>query len=149
MASRPLRKSSAGRVIRLPTSLRSVDSRNEPAEAPELWVGAHIRALGAGASLEKLAARAQRFTPRVSLVPPDGLLLEVKGSLHLFNGLEGLLRSFHSDCRMLGIESTLALAPTPLAAQVAARVGEPFVVTNRAQLTGRLTALPFAPMRWP
>ena len=27
--------------------------------------------------LEQLAMRAQRFTPRVSLVPPDGLLLEV------------------------------------------------------------------------
>ena len=40
-------------------------------------------------SLEQLAARAQRFTPRVSLVPPDGLLLEVKGSLHLFNGVDG------------------------------------------------------------
>jgi protein ImuB len=82
-------------------------------------------------------------------VTPDGLLLEVKGSLHLFNGVEGLLRSFRSDCRMLGIESAAALAPTPLAALVAARVGEPFVVTNKAQLIGRLTAMPLAPLRWP
>lgn len=149
MASRPLRKSGDAQVLRLPTSLRSVDSRQEPADAPELWVGVHIQSLGSGASLEKLATRAQRFTPRVSLVPPDGLLLEVKGSLHLFNGLEGLLGSVRSDCRMLGIESTFALAPTPLAAQVAARVGEPFVVTNKAQLTGRLTAMPLAPLRWP
>jgi protein ImuB len=149
MASRPLRKSRQAQVLRLPTSLRSVDSRQAPADAPELWVGAHIQSLGSGASLEKLATRAQRFTPRVSLIPPDGLLLEVKGSLHLFNGIDGLLRSFHSDCRMLGIESTTALAPTPLAAQVAARVGEPFVVTNKAQLTGRLTAMPLVPLRWP
>jgi protein ImuB len=149
MASRPLRKSSDARVIRLPTSLRSVDSPQVPAEAPELWVGAHILSLGPGATLEKLATRAQRFTPRVSLVSPDGLLLEVKGSLHLFNGIEGLLRSFRSDCRMLGIESATALAPTPLAALVAARVGEPFIVTNKAQLIGRLTAMPLAPLRWP
>lgn len=161
MASRPLRKSSDARVIRLPTSVRSVDSRRAPADAPELWVGAHILSLGPshparasqparpGATLKKLAARAQRFTPRVSLVPPDGLLLEVKGSLHLFDGIEGLLRSFHSDCRMLAVESATALAPTPLAALVAARVGEPFVVTNKAQLVGRLTAMPLAPLRWP
>jgi len=36
--------------------------------------------------LERLATLAQRFTPRVSLVTPEGLLLEVKGSLHLFGG---------------------------------------------------------------
>src|SRR3954451_14024999 len=105
MASRPVRKGSDARVIRLQTSLRSVHYQREPAEAPELWVGAQIHSLGPAATLEKLATRAQRFTPRVSLVPPDGLLLEVKGSLHLFNGMEGLLRSFHSECRMLGVDS--------------------------------------------
>ena len=74
--------------------LRSVDAGREPADSAQLWVGAHIVSLGTSATLEKLATRAQRFTPRVSLVPPDGLLLEVKGSLHLFNGVEGLLRAF-------------------------------------------------------
>ena len=147
MASRPLRNNDA-RVVRLPTSLRSVDSRREPADAPELWVGAHILSFGS-ATLEKLATRAQRFTPRVSLVPPDGLLLEVKGSLHLFQGMDGLLRDFQSDCRSLGAESATALAPTPLAALVAARMGDPFVATNKAQLVGRLTALPLVPLRWP
>jgi protein ImuB len=113
--------------------------------------------------LERLATKAQRFTPRVSLVPPDGLLLEVKGSLHLFNGIDGLLRAFLSECSSLGLEPVLALAPTPLAAQVAARVGVPardaqpardgqpdhFIVTNKSQLIGRLSALPLAPLRWP
>ncbi|MBS0422209.1 MAG: DNA polymerase Y family protein [Proteobacteria bacterium] len=146
MATRPLRKSDA-RVVRLPTSLRSVDSRREPAEAPELWLGAHV--VSADATLESLATRGQKYTPRVSLVPPDGLLLEVKGSLHLFNGVDGLLDSFREDCRVLGVEAVTALAPTPLAAMVAARVGEPFVVTNKAQLVGRLTSMPLAPLRWP
>ena len=146
MASRPLRKSDA-RVVRLPTSLHSVDSRREPAESPELWLGAQV--VSAAAPLEKLATRAQKYTPRVSLVPPDGLLLEVKGSLHLFNGITGLLASFREDCRALGVESITALAPTPLAAIVAARVGEPFVVTNKAQLVSRLTSMPLAPLRWP
>jgi len=148
MASRPLRHSDA-QVIRLPTPLRSVDARREPVEAAELWVGVHAGAVNAAAALEKLATRAQKYTPRVSLVPPDGLVLEVQGSLHLFNGVDGLLRSFAEDCRTAGLESALALAPTPLAALVAARVGAPFVVTNKAQLTGRLTSMSLAPLRWP
>ena len=148
MASRPLRNSGA-RVVRLRTSLRSVDSQREPAESPELWIGAYIASLPPGAALEKLGVRAQKYTPRVSLVPPDGLLLEVKGSLHLFNGVDGLLRSFGEEARALGFAPVLALAPTPLAAIVAARVGEPFVVTNGAQLIGRLTSMPLTPLRWP
>jgi protein ImuB len=140
------------RVVRLPagpTSLRSVDAPGQPIDSPELWVGAHILALKGEATLEKLATLAQRFTPRVSVVAPDGLLLEVKGSLHLFNGADGLIRAFNQDCNTIGVESSLALAPTPLAALVAARVGKPFVVTNKAQLVGKLTSVPLAPLRWP
>lgn len=140
------------RVVRLPaspTSLRSVDAPGQPTDSPELWVGVHILALAGEAILEKLATRAQRFTPRVSLVAPDGLLLEVKGSLHLFNGGDGLIRALNQDCNAMGLESTTALAPTPLAALVAARVGKPFVVTNKAQLVGKLTSVPLAPLRWP
>jgi len=156
MASRPVRKHNA-RVVKLPTSRRAdslgsvppVDSKRQPADAPELWLGTHIMSLSVGATLEKLATRAQKYTPRVSLVPPDGLLLEVKGSLHLFNGVDGLVRSFREQVRGVGVECVMALAPTPLSALVAARVGEPFVVTNKAQLVGRLTAMPLAPLRWP
>jgi protein ImuB len=148
---RTVRKIDA-RVVRLPaapTSLRSVDTQQELADSPELWVGAHIQALKGEATLESLATRAQRFTPRVSVVPPDGLVLEVKGSLHLFNGTQGLIRAFRQDCDVVAVESAIALAPTPLAALVAARVGKPFVVTNKAQLVGRLTSLPLTPLRWP
>ena len=91
-----------------------------PVTSTELWVGVHLSAsteqepLGQG--LERLALCAQRFTPRVSLVPPDGLVLEVKGSLHLFNGVEGLSRALAGESASLGLKSMVALAPTPLAA---------------------------------
>jgi len=111
---------------------------------------------GDGTSLERLATKAQRFTPRVSLVPPDGLLLEVKGSLHLFNGTDGLIQALLGECDAVGFEPAIALAPTPLAALVAARVGTPapgsgtpFIVTNQARLIGALSALPLGPLRWP
>jgi protein ImuB len=108
----------------------------------------HILDPGA-VSLERLATSAQRFTPRVSLVAPDGLLLEVKGSLHLFNGTDGLIRALANECGTVGIKPAIALAPTPLAAMVAARVGKPFIVTNAAQLVGRLSSVPLTPLRWP
>jgi protein ImuB len=130
------------------TLLRSVDAAGAPVDSPELWIGVHILDPGA-VSLERLATSAQRFTPRVSLVAPDGLLLEVKGSLHLFKGADGLIRAFANECGTVGIKPAIALAPTPLAAMVAARVGKPFIVTNAAQLVGRLSSLPLTPLRWP
>jgi protein ImuB len=99
--------------------------------------------------LDRLAIRAQRFTPRVSLVPPDGLVLEVKGSLHLFNGTEGLFHALTEECVSVGLNPILALAPTPSAAMVAARFGKPFIVNDQAQLVGQLSPLPLAPLRWP
>jgi protein ImuB len=145
-----------------------------PVTSTELWVGVHLigsaaqqpgdqphvrrdcvgqdavgQELVAAQELERLALCAQRFTPRVSLVPPDGLVLEVKGSLHLFNGVEGLSRALASECASLGLKSMVALAPTPLAALVAARVGKPFVVTELTRLVGQLMPLPLAALRWP
>src|SRR3979411_3250162 len=130
------------------TLLRSVEAAVATVDSPELWIGVHILEPGV-VSLERLATSAQRFTPRVSLVAPDGLLLEVKGSLHLFNGTDGLIRALANECGTAGIKPAIALAPTPLAAMVAARVGKPFIVTNTAQLVGRLSPLPLTPLRWP
>src|SRR5882724_8411259 len=107
------------------TLLRSVHAADAPVDSPELWLGGHIPDPGA-MSLERLATSAQRFTPRVSLVAPDGLLLEVKGSLHLFGGTDGLIRALANECGTVGIKPVIALAPTPLAATVAARVGKPY-----------------------
>ncbi|HVW67860.1 MAG TPA: DNA polymerase Y family protein [Steroidobacteraceae bacterium] len=145
-----------------------------PVSATELWIGVHLSEPAEQAlsrqQLERLAVRAQRFTPRVSLVPPDGLVLEVKGSLHLFNGVEGLSRALVSECTTLGLKPMVALAPTPLAALVAARsgkpgspmgqpgrpmgqpggpMGQPFVVTELTRLVGQLMPLSLVVLRWP
>lgn len=127
-----------------------------PAAAPaELWLGVQV-ALGAQQSgadsppeLRRLATLAQRLTPRLSLAPPDGLLLEVKGSLHLFGGVEGIRREMTLECARCGLRGTLALAPTPLAALTAARAGRSLLVLDPAQLIGQLSPLPLAALRWP
>jgi protein ImuB len=120
-----------------------------PLPARELWVGVHLPACGSAEKLQQLATCAQRFTPRVSLVPPDGLLLEVRGSLHLFAGVAGLSGELMSECLRLQLRPVLAFAPTPLAALTAARAGKPLVITAIAQLTGQLAPLPLSALRWP
>jgi protein ImuB len=110
----------------------------------------HLPGFDAAEKLARLAASAQRFTPRVSLVPPDGLVLEIKGSLHLFAGVTGLrdeLTQLTKACLLP--QPILAFAPTPLAALTAARAGKPLVITAAAQLTGQLAPLPLSVLRWP
>jgi protein ImuB len=114
----------------------------------ELWAGLHLPGINPE-KLQQLAVCAQRFTPRVSLAPPDGLLLEVQGSLHLFAGVAGLRGALRSECRRLQVQPVLAFAPAALAALVAARAGKPLAVMDPAQLTGQLAPLPLASLRWP
>src|SRR5579883_1098880 len=176
---------------------RPIGGRRDAAiTAPaELWLAVHLTASSSPTQqdLERLGARAQRLTPRISLDPPDGLLLEVKGSLHLFGGVEGLGREMAGECSRLRMPCTLAMAPTPLAALALARAGRAgafqrghltcprsgdrarrtrgpgapppwmasgtassedalsgsLIVTDPAQLIGRLSPLPLASLRWP
>ncbi len=130
--------------------LRSVQGAAHPgSRAQELWAGVHLSGFDPAQGLERLAIRAQRFTPRVSLAPPDGLLLEIAGSLHLFGGVEGLQRELTAECLRLQTCPVLAFAPTPLAALTAARAGQSLVVTALAQLVGQLAPLPLGALRWP
>ena len=102
------------------------------------------------ALLERLARHALAFTPRVSLAPPDGLLLEIKGSLRLFGGTTELGSAFLGACRAAGVRPKLALAPTPLAALVGARYSAShFKITDESRLVGALAPLPLAVLRWP
>ncbi|HUJ54351.1 MAG TPA: DNA polymerase Y family protein [Steroidobacteraceae bacterium] len=121
-----------------------------PAAEPvaELWAALHLRQL-CGTKLARLARRAQRFTPRVSLEPPDGLLLEVRGSLHLFGGMTGLRAALLEMCGEFGLAALLASAPTPLAALVLARAGKATHVMERAELVGKLAELALGALRWP
>src|SRR5437764_14985880 len=72
--------------------------------AGELWAGLHLPGINPQ-KLQQLAVCAQRFTPRVSLAPPDGLLLEVQGSLHLFAGVAGLRCALSNECLRLQVRS--------------------------------------------
>src|SRR5204862_7096461 len=99
--------------------------------------------------LVQVGSRARRLSPRVSLAPPDVLLFEVQGSLHLFAGVAGLRGALLAECLRLEVRPVLAFAPTAFAALVMARAGKSLEVLGPAQLTGPLA--PSAPPspRWP
>jgi protein ImuB len=64
-------------------------------------------------SLSGIAAWAGRFTPSVSLQPPDGLLLEVGSCLSLHRGLDHLLDKVRGSLADMGYAYSHACAPTP------------------------------------
>jgi len=105
--------------------------------------------------MQRLAALAATFTPQVSIEPPDGLLLEIKPSLMLFGGLRELCRRLRDACRadalltQIGAAPHFTLAPTALAALVAARAGARCFITDPGVLPARLKPLPLAVLRWP
>ncbi|MFO1427131.1 MAG: DNA polymerase Y family protein [Steroidobacteraceae bacterium] len=99
--------------------------------------------------LRRAAALALRYSPRVSLEPPDGLLLEVRGSLALFGGAARLGERLVADCAARGLTAQLAMAPTPLAALALARTGQSLLLTGSGHFIGALSPLPLAALRWP
>lgn len=122
--------------------------------APEAWVALHLHSAQAASSdsmnaLARLAEIAGDFTSRVSLEPPDAVLLEVRGSFRLFGGAQGLSRQLLERCRAAGYAPHWSLAPTPLAALVLARAGQGIIVLARDRLVGLLAPLPLALLRWP
>lgn len=100
------------------------------------------------ATLARLAAWAGAFTSLVSLEPPAALLLEVRGSLRLFGGLEALRRQIRNALQATGHACREAVAPTPLAALWLARAGQESVM-NPTALAGRIGRLRPAVTGWP
>lgn len=110
--------------------------------------------------LQRLAALAAMFTPQVSIEPPDALLLEVRASVTLFGGLRVLCRQLRDACRADPVLAQIpgwsaaagprfTLAPTALAALVAARAGARCFITDVNLLPARLKPLPVQTLRWP
>ena len=101
------------------------------------------------ALLDALATLAQEFTPRVSLEPPDGVLLEVRGSLRLFGGARALCVQLRERLQARGLEARLALTPAPLASLWFARAGEEVALRRPDTLPSRIAPLPLGVTRWP
>ena len=95
-------------------------------------------------SLAWLAVWAGRFTPSVSLEPPDGLLLEISTCLSLHRGLGNLLKQARAGIGEMGYAAMMACAPSSHGAWLLAQAGIEKAVRDSARLETILAALPVA-----
>jgi len=71
--------------------------------------------------LERIADACDRFTPLVEAEPPDGLILDMTGGLHLFGGETALIAQVEARMRRWASHVHLAMAATPEGARALAR----------------------------
>lgn len=71
--------------------------------------------------LDRLARGCQAWSPLVTPVPPDAIVLDVAGSDHLFGGEAALVALIDDHCAALGMTCRLALGDTAEAALALAR----------------------------
>lgn len=98
--------------------------------------------------LRRLAQWAMRYTSLVSLELPHRLLLEIRGSLKLFGGLDPLCWRVCDGVRRLGYSLRHGVAPTPRAALWLARGADGRRVTEIEALPGVLAGLPLSCTDW-
>ena len=73
--------------------------------------------------LERLADDSERWTPLVALDPPDGLVLDISGSAHLFGGEPAMRAGVIARLRRIGVAARATIAGTPDSARALARFG--------------------------
>ena len=80
---------------------------------------------------DSLLLWAGKFSPLVVDKFPDGLLVEVKGSLKLFGGQKKLIKMMSDDLDDWGYKFALATGATPLLAEIGAKKRRKEAVSNR------------------
>ncbi len=91
--------------------------------------------------LQLLALHAYSSSPQVVLMPPDVVLLEVGACLKLFGGWPAIRQRLRQAFIDEGHTARIALAPTPLAAQLLATLKDDVSVANKARLADRLDGI--------
>lgn len=99
--------------------------------------------------LEQLATHCERFTSTVSTEPPNELLLEIRGSLKLFGGIDALIKTVQSDLCALGMTPQIAVAPTAQSALWLSRAAAKPIVIRPRELIATIGRLPVSYMLWP
>lgn len=98
--------------------------------------------------LETLAVWAQRWGPWSSFDPPDGVIVDVTGTAHLFGEEEGLLADARAAFLRRRLNARLAIAPTAGAAWALAHYGTGGeVVGCEDDIADRLADLPISALR--
>ncbi len=90
--------------------------------------------------LERIADACDRFTPLVEVQPPDGLVLDMTGCLHLFSSEAAMIAAVKARMHFWVSSARLAMAATPEAARALSR----FRSTPAHDETAALRQLPVA-----
>ncbi|WP_244645661.1 Y-family DNA polymerase [Salinarimonas ramus] len=98
---------------------------------------------GDAAMLARLADWGRRWTPLVATLPPDGIVLDVTGSAHLFGGEAAMRADAVARLAALGFAARAAIAGTPEAAATLARAADGAIVATGEE-TRALAPLPVA-----
>ena len=107
------------------------------ARVPDLAIAPYDRAADA-ALLAEIADDCDRYTPMVALDPPDGLMLDITGCAHLWQGEGDLVSALAARLAHAGFTLRLALADTPDKARALARHGGEMLAVNRRTAPGML-----------
>jgi protein ImuB len=99
--------------------------------------------------LEALATWLERFSSFVNIPDKNVLLLEIAGSLRLFDGLPNLRQKVSRGLAAKGFSTAMAIAPTPLAATWLARAGRRACIRLEENLGPALRQLPLTCLDWP
>jgi protein ImuB len=107
------------------------------ARVPDLITADHDPAADA-LLLSHIADDCDRYTPMVALDPPDGLILDISGCAHLWDGEEELVSALAARLAHHGFTLRLALAETPDKARALARHGGELLRVDRRTPPGML-----------
>jgi protein ImuB len=88
--------------------------------------------------LAHIADDCDRYTPMVALDPPDGLILDISGCAHLWDGEAELVSALAARLAHHGFTLRLALAETPDKARALARHGGELLRAGRGTPPGML-----------
>lgn len=106
---------------------------------PPQWLALYFPQL-AQDTLERLAAWCYQYSSQVCIAPQrNSLLLEIAASRRLFGATEVLTERIHTELEQLGYQVLSGSAPTPEAAQLAAR--HSLHIHTTAELRNRIGAL--------
>ncbi|MBV1913757.1 MAG: DNA polymerase Y family protein [Pseudomonadales bacterium] len=94
--------------------------------------------------LSQLAQWSYQFTPKLSQEFSQSLLLEVKSSLMLFDGLPRLSQRIREGCQQQGYRPRLSVTPSPRASWILARSGNNIQIDQVDGLRSILGQLPLA-----
>ncbi|MGV8995589.1 MAG: DUF6504 family protein [Parvibaculaceae bacterium] len=111
---------------------------------------------GDRADLKKLSDWCGRYTPWTAPDPnglgcePDGILMDITGSAHLFGGEDALIKDIAARFKSFHIHTRIAAAATTGAAWALARFGDmPLTVLEQGHEEKALASLPVAALRLP